>query len=49
MDKMTKEDLLRLFDEFICDNGLVLSFNEFLDGKGYSEKEYDEAMESTRQ
>lgn len=45
--KMTKEELLQLFDQFINENGLVPNFNTFLEEKGYSESEYDEVMEQT--
>lgn len=45
MDKMTKEELLRIFDSFINEEGLVGTFMDFLDSKGYLESEYDELIE----
>lgn len=43
--KITKEELLRLLDQFINENGLVSDLNAFLQEKGYSESEYDEIIE----
>jgi hypothetical protein len=44
MEKMTKEDLLELFDGFINDRQLFNYFREYLEEKGYSEDEYDSIM-----
>lgn len=43
---MDKEELLKLLNDFICENGLVPALNDFLDKKGYTEDEYDEVINS---
>jgi len=42
---MSKEELIQLFDEFISREMLANDFNQFLEEKGYSEKEYDDLMQ----
>lgn len=39
--KMSKEELIELFDHFISENGLAQKFVQFIEHKGYSEEEYD--------
>lgn len=43
---LTKEDLLKLFDDFINEYGMVRDFDNYLVEKGYLVDEYDDLIDS---